>query len=126
MAAWLFPACPAALPGGRNARITDGQAERGLSNRRTVRRMAIRISGPYKGFFITAEALCRTVPGADPPACRYALSAYVFRRAPSNHGRGMRISVEPVDTVHGIADAFLLAEHAARAYIDLDDDPLSR
>ncbi|CAB3779524.1 hypothetical protein [Pararobbsia alpina] len=82
--------------------------------------MAIKISGPYKGFFITVEAtpalaLARPVRETNPA---FAATAYIYRHAPSGDGRGMRFDANHGRRFASISDAFLFGEAFAQERID--------
>ncbi len=80
--------------------------------------MAIRISGPYKGFFITVEA----TPAIDRRIAQshreYAATAYIYRRAPSGDGRGVRLDANQGRRFSCLADAFVFGEAWAHNQID--------
>ena len=80
--------------------------------------MAIRISGPYKGFFITVEA----TPAIDWRVAHthreYDAAAYIYRRAPSGDGRGVRLDANPGRRFSCLADAFVFGETWAHKEID--------
>ena len=80
--------------------------------------MAIKISGPYKGFFITVEATPAFVPRLHDARAEFAATTYIYRHAPSGDGRGIRL-----EAVHGrrfssVSDAFMFGEIYAHSEID--------
>ncbi|MEJ0002662.1 MAG: hypothetical protein WDN30_02175 [Pararobbsia sp.] len=80
--------------------------------------MAIKISGPYKGFFITVEAtpaLAR-LSREDHPA--FAATTYIYRHAPSGEGRGIRLEPNHGRRFACISDAFVFGETFAQEHID--------
>jgi hypothetical protein len=88
--------------------------------------MAIKISGPYKGFFITVEATPTSTSASAPAPMRlareaqraFAATAYIYRHAPSGEGRGMRLEANHARRFASISDAFLYGETFAHERID--------
>ena len=80
--------------------------------------MAVRISGPYKGFFITVEATPAFERRAVDGRAAFAATAYIYRRAPSGDGRGLKLDVNHGRRFTSVADAFVFGESCARAEID--------
>jgi hypothetical protein len=88
--------------------------------------MAIKISGPYKGFFITVEATPALMPVLTPAPVRpvretqpaFAATAYIYRHAPSGDGRGMRLEANHGRRFASISDAFMYGETFAQERID--------
>ncbi|RKP58892.1 hypothetical protein [Pararobbsia silviterrae] len=80
--------------------------------------MAVRISGPYKGFYITVEAT--PSPDLRPRDARpaFAATTYIYRHAPSGDGRGIKVEVSPGRRFASVADAFVVGETFAHAQID--------
>jgi hypothetical protein len=84
--------------------------------------MAIKISGPYKGFFITVEATPALMPAlvrlARETHQAFAATAYIYRHAPSGDGRGMRLEANHGRRFASISDAFMYGETVAQERID--------
>jgi hypothetical protein len=84
--------------------------------------MAIKISGPYKGFFITVEATpaltAAPVRLAHETHRAFAATAYIYRHAPSGEGRGMRLEANHGRRFASISDAFMYGETFAQERID--------
>jgi hypothetical protein len=84
--------------------------------------MAIKISGPYKGFFITVEATpalaLAQARSARETGRAFAATAYIYRHAPSGDGRGMRLEANHGRRFASISDAFMFGETFAQEHID--------
>ncbi|CAM2140728.1 conserved protein of unknown function [Pararobbsia alpina] len=79
--------------------------------------MAIKISGPYKGYFITVEATLAFERRLDErPA--FSATTYIYRHAPSGDGRGRKVEMNHGRRFLSVADAFIFGEHCAHAQID--------
>ncbi|HTJ92123.1 MAG TPA: hypothetical protein VL424_03315 [Pararobbsia sp.] len=79
--------------------------------------MAIKISGPYKGFFITVEATLAFERRHDErPA--FAATTYIYRHAPSGDGRGVKLEMNHGRRFTSVADAFVFGETCAHTQID--------
>lgn len=80
--------------------------------------MAVKISGPYKGFFITVEATPAFERRATDGRPAFAATTYIYRRAPSGDGRGVKLDVNHGRRFASVADAFVFGESCAHAEID--------
>jgi hypothetical protein len=84
--------------------------------------MAIKISGPYKGFFITVEATpaltTASLHHAREAQRAFAATAYIYRHAPSGEGRGMRLEANHGHHFASVSDAFMYGETFAHERID--------
>jgi hypothetical protein len=80
--------------------------------------MAIKISGPYKGFFITVEATPALATPAREAGRAFAATAYIYRHAPSGDGRGMRLEANHGRRFASVSDAFMFGETFAQERID--------
>lgn len=80
--------------------------------------MAIKISGPYKGFFITVEATPALARQARETGPAFAATAYIYRHAPSGDGRGMCLEANHGRRFASVSDAFMFGETFAQERID--------
>ena len=80
--------------------------------------MAIKISGPYKGFFITAEAIPSIPSKSRRDDFEFVAHAYIYVHAPTGDGRGTRLNTDSGVRFARISDALAHAEQLARLRID--------
>ena len=80
--------------------------------------MAIKISGPYKGFFITVEATPALARRANESEPAFAATTYIYRHAPSGEGRGTRLEANHGRRFACVSDAFMFGESFAQERID--------
>lgn len=80
--------------------------------------MAVKISGPYKGFFITVEATPAFERRLRDERPAFAATSYIYRHAPSGEGRSIRVELNTGRRFTSIADAFMFGETCAHTQID--------